>query len=164
MNPHGIHSIALARRRERTMIIHSSWYSHTIFLVRTQPGPKTKPAYRSVRPGIYCWNPRLTLNGGDCIRYPYREYAPAAQGMRDIFVSLCLINRLRTRCDPPLPAVKTHITVGFQPARNLAAGDNVTINLQASEGSYEAGRARNGGGGRGGLENTRAGHGSWAFG
>ncbi|CAM9955064.1 unnamed protein product, partial [Laminaria digitata] len=32
--------------------------------------------------------------------------------------------------NPPLPKVVTHITLGFQPARGLVAGDNVTVNLK----------------------------------
>lgn len=34
------------------------------------------------------------------------------------------------RYNPPLPQTQTHITVGFQPARSLVAGDNVTVNLK----------------------------------
>lgn len=34
------------------------------------------------------------------------------------------------RFDPPLPQTMTHITVGFQPARDLVKGDNVTVNLK----------------------------------
>ncbi|CAM9651395.1 unnamed protein product, partial [Scytosiphon promiscuus] len=42
----------------------------------------------------------------------------------------CYVAPASLTFDPPLPRTKTHITVAFQPARDLVAGDNITVNLK----------------------------------
>ncbi|CAM9199526.1 unnamed protein product [Ectocarpus sp. 12 AP-2014] len=55
----------------------------------------------------------------------------------------CYVAPTTLTFDPPLPQTMTHITVGFQPARDLVEGDNVTVNLKgftSGEGNGTEGR------------------------
>eukprot|EP00903_Cladosiphon_okamuranus_P007144 g6938.t1 len=75
-------------------------------------------------PLFYAWVDDITTN--------YKMFGKVdylIQAIEEIPMS-CYMAPTSLKFDPPLPKALMHITVGFQPARDLVAGDTVTVNLK----------------------------------